>query len=486
MDATLDSLAKFADPARWVVVPNVPVLDTFDYEIPARKAPDGSVLPGKKVKLDVPMLHALCQKANAREARTGDVCPLTLGHTVPGAPETAQPPVVGYAKNFRVGTFGPGGVPCAMADFWYDRQHWGQGYKADEYPRRSVELWFQSQMFDPIALLKSRTPMRDLGLLLAQKGIGYVPVSDQALLYPAANDFKLCCSMESPMDPTQHPDANAPDNDFLEKMMKCMAHPRMHEAMRGAIHAAMGQSPGAPAAGGPPPLPPHSAPPVAPPGHHTPPPMHAAYMGPTSGAMPGQHPMAHHTPPAHHQPPHMGHEHATHHQMPVSPEDMLRMQLEHYENLKAQMQRQQDDMAAIKREAKQARAERLSQGLWHQGYDIDCPDFVVRLMRVEENAWPNEIDWVRKHCRERERNPEPVYQSETPAHFSQFDHGAPVGGALVPGLDQRPDQRQASRPLSADEQEKCYQFIREHPEWEPHEAMDRAVHLVRPSANGVK
>jgi hypothetical protein len=151
-DATLQSLERFDDTSLWVVRDNVPVFDAHE-EI----GEDGQIIRafGREE------LEEIADNSNRRYIETGDAVPITLGHTRPGAPETDQPPIVGYAQQFHVGTFGPENKLGILATFYIRKEHL---HTALEYPRRSVELWLRERIIDPIALLK-RTPKRDLGLL---------------------------------------------------------------------------------------------------------------------------------------------------------------------------------------------------------------------------------------------------------------------------------------------------------------------------------
>ena len=141
-DPTILSVKKFDDLSQWEVRRGVPVFDEHE-------------------QYDVKKLRQIADNCNRREAETGDSCPITIGHTVPGASEERQPEIVGYARNFQVGTFGPAGKTGVLADFYIQRGRYDEAMK---YPRRSVELWPEELYFDPISLLK-RTPKRDLGLL---------------------------------------------------------------------------------------------------------------------------------------------------------------------------------------------------------------------------------------------------------------------------------------------------------------------------------
>ena len=106
-------------------------------------------------------MQEIVDNCNKRFKATGDACPITIGHTRIGRPEEEQPPICGYAINFRLGRFGPSNKLAILADFYVEPKLWKEFL---EHPRRSVEFFAQDAVFDPIAVLK-RTPERDLGLI---------------------------------------------------------------------------------------------------------------------------------------------------------------------------------------------------------------------------------------------------------------------------------------------------------------------------------
>ena len=160
-DPTLETLAGILGPD-YVLVPNVPVFDEH-------KEYDEN---GKLVReFGRPQLEEIGEQCNLREEATGDLSPIGPGHTVRGevasdgstrpTAESNQPPVWGYARNWKVQPFGPAGRLALCPDF-YIRRDKLEEFKT--YPRRSVELWHKAGFIDWIALLR-RTPMRDLGLI---------------------------------------------------------------------------------------------------------------------------------------------------------------------------------------------------------------------------------------------------------------------------------------------------------------------------------
>lgn len=118
-------------------------------------------------------LEAIAANCNRRIDDTGDWCPIVIGHTSYGEEGGTphDPPVVGFAGPWWVAQYGKQrprwAIFCQcwlfaeMADVW------------KKYPRRSVEIWPEQdptqRFFDPLCLLGSETPRRDLGLMYAKR-----------------------------------------------------------------------------------------------------------------------------------------------------------------------------------------------------------------------------------------------------------------------------------------------------------------------------
>src|SRR5580693_9341486 len=131
-DPTLKSLKTLDDPSEWVIIPRVPVFDehTEDIWVPVLdehgnpvKDANGKIKKRKeKWVCDESELAEICEVNNARETKTGDLCVLTDGHT-PDDPNAKQPDVVGVARNWQVGTFGPEKKIAAVHDWYLDRNY---------------------------------------------------------------------------------------------------------------------------------------------------------------------------------------------------------------------------------------------------------------------------------------------------------------------------------------------------------------------------
>lgn len=121
------------------------------------------------MEIDERRLQDIARRANARIRDTGDLVPIVVGHTKDGLPEQSQPEIVGYAGPFKVIPFFKTGKKALAAAKW--RVFRSKVGVANQFPRRSVELWLSDLKIDPISLLGATTPERDLGLLrLSREG----------------------------------------------------------------------------------------------------------------------------------------------------------------------------------------------------------------------------------------------------------------------------------------------------------------------------
>ena len=143
--------------SKWIILKDVPLLDEH-----VVKDDDGNVV----VRVGVAKLRQIARNNNKRIKETGDEAPVVIGHTIDDAPETKQPPIVGFARNFVVKPFKKTGRMAIHGTLRVYRKYKDCLYK---FPRRSVELWLGSWLIDPISLLGATTPERDLGLLRFSK-----------------------------------------------------------------------------------------------------------------------------------------------------------------------------------------------------------------------------------------------------------------------------------------------------------------------------
>lgn len=139
-------------PDKFILLKNVPLLD--EHTLP--RGPSG------KTTVTADDLEEIADNNNQRWKETQDATAVCIGHTVEGEPETEQPPLVGWAVNFKTGPFFETGRSALYADFYIKKEH---SEAIEKYPRRSVEYWVSKKQVDPISLLSSSTPERDLGIL---------------------------------------------------------------------------------------------------------------------------------------------------------------------------------------------------------------------------------------------------------------------------------------------------------------------------------
>lgn len=118
----------------------------------------------QKVELGRDRLQAIADKRNKLVLERESVSHFCLGHTDDDAPEWEQPPLAGLASRWRVGSYADG-TPNLEAYSWENPGHEGV---FDQYPQRSAELFLNPDDINPIALLKSTTPRRDLSLRLSR------------------------------------------------------------------------------------------------------------------------------------------------------------------------------------------------------------------------------------------------------------------------------------------------------------------------------
>lgn len=102
-DPTMELIRSLEDPEKWV---RQVVIAFVPHEIthPERKLSDGTTVPAQKIKVTEDQLRQDAERANERAARTGRLDTLTIGHRKfdPNFPETQQPPLVGFCRNYRV------------------------------------------------------------------------------------------------------------------------------------------------------------------------------------------------------------------------------------------------------------------------------------------------------------------------------------------------------------------------------------------------
>jgi hypothetical protein len=148
------------DRRKWRVVSGVPVFKPHTRILPEFAAPDGKTYPEIRIEVTRQDLPYIAERSQV----TGPH-PITEGHRIPdpSVPESQQPRIVGWERNFRVGTYGPLAEPCVLADLYYRLDLWEEAGPS-RYPFRSVDYDFAEQRITGLAVMVRR-PFLDLGLI---------------------------------------------------------------------------------------------------------------------------------------------------------------------------------------------------------------------------------------------------------------------------------------------------------------------------------
>lgn len=158
-DPTLRILASLDNPDRYVREVGVPVFVPH-----VRRDEDGEV----EASVSPEDLASIAEGMQQKLEEYGALVRVTRGHVKlakPGEPppdESEQPPIMGWAKNARVGKWGPGGDKLGLlVDIYFDKKAHAE---AMGYPFRSAEYYPETGEITGIALLR-RDPELDLGVL---------------------------------------------------------------------------------------------------------------------------------------------------------------------------------------------------------------------------------------------------------------------------------------------------------------------------------
>lgn len=167
-DPTMQIVELMNDPEKWVVVPNVPIFKPHQRK---RTVKEGGKEVEKVEVIDKTRLAAIAAKINRQADKHGIFPRLAVGHTIPdkSVPQAQQPPVVGFARNAKLGRFGPTKEVGLLVDMHYRRDTYDE---AKKHIYRSVEFYPGNNEITTIALL-SVDPMLDLGIVIPPGSSNY-------------------------------------------------------------------------------------------------------------------------------------------------------------------------------------------------------------------------------------------------------------------------------------------------------------------------
>lgn len=159
----------FDNPNKWVTIPSVPLLD--EHEMTDQQGNPVTYVGPRE-------LQQIANNNNRRVRETGDPATLILGHTSDD-PRAEEKPAKGFAVNYQVKPFRrdpkTGQVIYAIHGDLKVRPK--NAHLIEEYPRRSVELWWNKREIDPIALLGGTAPERDLSVVIRNARLNHVSLN---------------------------------------------------------------------------------------------------------------------------------------------------------------------------------------------------------------------------------------------------------------------------------------------------------------------
>src|SRR5262245_5234080 len=160
-DPTMEFLKRLEDPSLWKIQRQVPVGIPHRRQAPDPKNPNGPPLSIEITEADFP---SIIQHLQQREQLFGVVPVLTIGHRVQNDlkfNERNQPDIIGYARDYEIGTFGPVGIPAILITEYVKPD---EETEASKYPFRSMDFYPGTKMCTGVALLK-RDPFLPMGMV---------------------------------------------------------------------------------------------------------------------------------------------------------------------------------------------------------------------------------------------------------------------------------------------------------------------------------
>lgn len=165
-DPTLDFLRRLDSEAEYEAADNVPVFVPHE-----RIIRDKGGKEVRRIKVTPELLQVIADENNRAFEDRGVPASITIGHRDLEKPETQQPPIVGWAPRWSVGTFGPKNVICLFMQARYSR---AEREESKKYPFRSVEFYPGSNRITNVALLK-RDPFLDMGVVVYESEAADMP-----------------------------------------------------------------------------------------------------------------------------------------------------------------------------------------------------------------------------------------------------------------------------------------------------------------------
>ncbi len=209
-DPTMEFLRKLDQPQHWHVKRNVPIFVPHTRKV----MEDGKARV--LYQITEADLHRIVAVYKRQFSKVGVPPRITIGHTQREKPESAQPELVGFAQNLRVGRWGPErklGILCDEYLFPHRAM-----YALCNFPYRSVEYYPGREEIAGVSLL-IRDPELDLGIVMAGRDevtVLYQRGGGRNLPRPSSNDLLVIYQREVNMpdleqNPVVPPVAENPD-----------------------------------------------------------------------------------------------------------------------------------------------------------------------------------------------------------------------------------------------------------------------------------
>lgn len=181
-DPTVEFLRKLADDSQWAIRRGVPIFE------PHQRG---------DIEVDAEDLDEIAENSNRLLTERGVPGRLTDVHTIrkradgAGYEPVPSAKLLGFEKNYRVGTYGPDNRPCILVDWYVFPERAAQ---VDRSPHRSVEYQPANKLIRGCAVMMN-DPFLDMGVCV----------------FGAGNEKILCYSMGAGMDGDQKTDKPNPD-----------------------------------------------------------------------------------------------------------------------------------------------------------------------------------------------------------------------------------------------------------------------------------
>lgn len=182
-DVVKTALAGLRDPDRYICKKGVPWFRPHSIEVFNEQTGKAETIEVNEADLSEIAEHMQALESEGRAFR------ITNGHIEKLAKEKDQPELLGFARNARVGKFGPKEIPCVLVDEYILTD---KAETIRERPYRSAEFYRQKKLITGCAALV-RDPKLNLGVVMYSGKDALVLYADPVEVVPemSSNDNNL-------------------------------------------------------------------------------------------------------------------------------------------------------------------------------------------------------------------------------------------------------------------------------------------------------